>query len=145
MSTFPPDVAYVEAYRAAQDAAQAAGVGAWMVSTGAGVRITTIFFDGEEPQVEGDEFVEIRNETSEGIDLTGWVLVSVRGNQTYRFPVGASMRAGQTCRVYTNEFHPDWCGFNFEEDRSAVWNNGGDAAELRNAAGAIVDRYEYEE
>lgn len=143
VSTFPPDVAYVERYGAAQAEARAEGVGAWTPSASAGVRITTVFFDGAEPQVEGDEYVEFRNESNEVIDLTGWVLVSVRGNQTYSFPAGSLVQPGQACRVYTDEIHPEWCGFNFAYHDSAIWYNGGEAAELRDQSGAIVARWEY--
>jgi len=48
------------------------------------------------------------------------------------------MTTGQVCRVYTNQSHPEWCGFNYSSG-SAIWNNGGDCAYLRNSVGAAID------
>jgi hypothetical protein len=48
------------------------------------------------------------------------------------------MTAGQRCRVYTNEDHPEHCGLNWRSG-SGIWNNGGDKAELRNASGHLID------
>jgi len=52
------------------------------------------------------------------------------------------MQPGQTCRVYTNEYHPDWCGFNFAYE-FAIWDNKGDCAYLRNSWDWLIDDYCY--
>jgi beta-N-acetylhexosaminidase len=52
------------------------------------------------------------------------------------------MEPGQTCRVYTNEYHPEWCGFSYGSG-SAIWNNSGDCADLRDSYGDTVDTYCY--
>ncbi len=107
------------------------------------LRIDTIFFDGDEPRYEGDEYVEFTNASGEVVDLSGWQLISVRGDQRYAFPDGASMTAGQTCRVYTNQDHPEHCGLNWGNASQAIWSNSGDKAELRDASGRLIDWYCY--
>jgi hypothetical protein len=103
------------------------------------IRIDAVFYDGDVPRVESDEYVEITNVTSADVDLTGWRLVSVQGNQEYGFPDGFSMAGGQTCRVYTDEVHPEHCGLSWAWSSSGIWRNSGDKAELRDAAGGLVD------
>ena len=46
------------------------------------------------------------------------------------------------CRVYTNEHHPESCGFSFGSG-SAIWNNKGDYGHLYDASGAEVSTYCY--
>ena len=111
-------------------------------TAGAVIRITTIFFDGLEPVAEGDEYVEFRNDGANPADLSGWLLISLVGDQRFTFPAGVAITPGQTCRVYTDEFHPEWCGLSFESG-VAIWRNSGDEAELRDASGAVIDRYVY--
>ena len=74
------------------------------------------------------------------IQLANWTL-SDAANHVFTFP-SFQIQPGQTCRVYTNENHPEWCGFNYGSG-SAIWNNGGDTATLRNGEGTVVDVYTY--
>jgi len=45
--------------------------------------------------------------------------------------------------VYTNEVHPESCGFNFGHTRSALWANSGECGHLYNPSGAEVSAYCY--
>jgi competence protein ComEC len=103
------------------------------------VVITTIFYDGTGSQ-EPDEYVEIRNDDSQSIQLNGWTL-SDEANHEFKFPAYVMM-PGQVCRIYTNEDHPEWCGFNHSSG-SAIWNNTGDCAYLRDASFALINEYCY--
>ncbi|MFN8422938.1 MAG: lamin tail domain-containing protein [Anaerolineae bacterium] len=112
-------------------------------SPGAGVprtplRITTLYYDGQVPQTEGDEYIEFENVTSGPVSLAGWKVISARGtNQVYAFPASATIDPGpeKRCRVYTNEDHPERaCAFNWGSAQ-AIWSNAGDKAELRDASG----------
>ena len=105
------------------------------------VRITKIFFDGAVPQVESDEYVEIENFENRIIRLGGWELHDAGQTHTYTFPSFA-MNPGQVCRVYTNENHPEWCGFNWGNG-SAIWNNSGDEATLKDSSGTVIDTCSY--
>jgi hypothetical protein len=103
--------------------------------------ITHIFYDGVKGSQEPDEYVEIRNDDDRAIQLSGWTLRD-EANHVFTFP-GHVMEPGQRCRVYTNECHPEWCGFSFHHSGSAIWNNSGDCAELMDSYGTTVDTYCY--
>lgn len=96
------------------------------------VIIGTIFFDGTVGSAEPDEYVEIINQETHAVNVQNWTLRD-NGGKTFTFP-SYNMQPGQVCRVYTNENHPEWCGFNYASG-SAIWNNGGDCATLRDGEG----------
>lgn len=98
------------------------------------VAITGIFANGAGSS-EADEWVAITNQGGSAVDLAGWRLVD-DANHTFPFP-GFGIQPGQTCRVYTNEDHPEWCGFN-QHSNQGIWNNGGDCAHLYDASGTEV-------
>jgi competence protein ComEC len=104
------------------------------------VRIVDIFYDGVQGPAEPDEYVEIQNFDSGPVQLAGWTLRD-NANITFTFPAFV-MAPGQVCRVYTNEDHPEWCGFSYGRG-SAIWNNGGDCGFLRDGANNLVDEYCY--
>ena len=101
--------------------------------------IIDIYVDGAGSQ-EPDEYVEIRNDDFSSIQLQGWTLRDI-ANHVYTFP-SFVMAPDQVCRVYTNENHPTWCSFNYGSG-SAIWNNSGDCAYLRNSSNTLVDDYCY--
>jgi endonuclease YncB( thermonuclease family) len=101
------------------------------------INIVGIFNDGAKSQ-EGDEYVVIRNDDTRAIQLEGWTLNDNQSNHVFTFP-NYEIQPGQECRIYTNEDHPEWCGFNFRNGGSGVWNNDEDMATLRNAEGVMID------
>jgi len=103
------------------------------------VVITRIFADGVKSD-EPDEYVEIQNQGGGVVQLQGWTLRD-KANHIYTFPA-YSMKAGEACRVYTNEKHPEFCGFSYES-RSPIWNNSGDCAYLRDKNGVEVSSFCY--
>ena len=105
------------------------------------VRITEIFFDGAVYRVESDEYVEIKNFDNKVIKLKGWKLHDEGVIHTYTFPA-YDMQPGEVCRVYTNENHPEWCGLNWGNG-SAIWNNDGDEATLKDGSGKEIDTCSY--
>jgi competence protein ComEC len=104
------------------------------------VVITDLFYDGVKGRQEPDEYVEIRNDDDRAIQLSGWTLRDSQ-DHVFTFPDHV-MEPDQVCRVYTNEVHPEWCGFSYGSG-SAIWNNSGDCAELRDGYGDTVDSYCY--
>jgi competence protein ComEC len=94
--------------------------------------IGTIFYNGTVGSAEPDEYVEIINQESYAVNVRNWTLRD-QGGKVFTFP-SYNMQPGQVCRVYTNENHPEWCGFNYASG-SAIWNNGGDCATLRDDQG----------
>ena len=103
------------------------------------VIINDIFFDGAGSS-EPNEYVEIQNVDKKRIQLKDWILHDI-ANHVFTFP-DFVIQPNQTCRIYTNENHPEWCGFNYESG-SAIWNNGGDTAYLRDANGTLIDDYSF--
>lgn len=158
---YPPDTKYQRELDGLQDQAQAESLGLWAAISAptvvppvaesptenppepqAGdVQIVRIFYDGAEPRVEGDEYAEIQNVGGAAVNLQGWRLNAGNPGQDFRFP-GFTMEPGQVCRIYTDEVHPDSCGFSFGSGQ-ALWNNNGDCGYLHNNEGLIVSEYCY--
>lgn len=80
------------------------------------------------------EEVVIKNNSTNSIQLKGYKLVSVKGNQVYTFP-DYLLEAGKTVKVYSGSGSGDlkWTGAN-------MWNNDGDPAELYDLNGNLLDR-----
>jgi beta-lactamase superfamily II metal-dependent hydrolase len=107
----------------------------------ANVQITYIFYDGVVPSVESDEYAQITNQGAGTVNLLGWRLNAGDPGQDFYFP-SFLINPGQSCRVYTNEFHPEYCGFNFGRG-SAIWSNSGDCGYLYDGGGSLVSTYCY--
>ena len=103
------------------------------------IQIVYIFYDGLEWMYEGDEYAKIRNVGGRSLSLSGWRLNAGDVGQNYYFPA-YTMQPGQECRVYTDEYHPESCGFNFGSPE-ALWNNSGDCGYLYNGGGSLVSTY----
>ena len=106
------------------------------------MRIACIFFDGVVPTSESDEYVEIVNMGDAAQNLSGWRLIDKEDGPEFEFP-SWMLGPGESIRVYTNEVHPEWGGFSFENGR-AIWNNNEpDTAELFDQAGDLVSTMSY--
>lgn len=103
------------------------------------VKITSIYYDGQEPRSEGDEYAIIRNVGTTAVNMAGWNLYAGDPGQDFYFP-DFVLRAGAEVRVYTNR---DVAGhFSFGRG-SAVWNNDGDCGYLYDPDGTEVSSYCY--
>ncbi len=107
------------------------------------VQITYIFYDGLAPRVESDEYVQITNLGNQPQDLAGWTLKDIsEGYPSFTFP-SYILAPGESIRVYTNEYHPEWGGFSFEYGK-AIWNNSEpDIAALYDSQDKEVSRKSY--
>ena len=103
------------------------------------VVISYIFFNGVVAQVESDEYAEITNRGGTPVNIGGWRLNAGEPDQNFTFP-SFDLQPGQSCRVYTNELHPESCGFTFGRN-DAIWRNSGDCGALFDTSGAEVSRY----
>ncbi|NBE57116.1 lamin tail domain-containing protein [Streptomyces sp. YC537] len=97
---------------------------------------------GEVKYTQADEFVEIVNRGTAPADISGWILYADDPGQNFTFPPGTVLQPGQRIRIYTNEVHPEWGGFNYGSGRP-IWNDKGDTAHLRDDAGTDVSDYSY--
>lgn len=155
---YPPDTACETMFIQAENIAKANAVGLWAVvptqvpspvptsTTGGGgggavVIIDYIFYDGVVKQVESDEYAVIKNTGSSSVNLSGWRLNADDPGQDFYFP-SYTLNPGESCRVYTNEIHPESCGFSFGKG-SAIWANKGDCGHLYDNTGIEVDEYCY--
>jgi len=101
---------------------------------GGGVEIIGIFYDGAE-EGEADEHVEIKNTGEVAQNLENWTL-SDEANHTYIFPFH-DLELGESIKIYTN------MGTFSYGSGTAIWNNTGDTAYLKDNDGNLVDFYSY--
>lgn len=86
------------------------------------------------------EYIVIKNSGIKPVQLKGWKIVSVLGNQSFIFPTftlkpNSIAKVGDSKRNYDTDFH--WL------DSQGTWNNTkSDPAELYNTNGELVDRYD---
>ncbi|NQW17277.1 MAG: lamin tail domain-containing protein [Chloroflexi bacterium] len=112
-------------------------------TAGPRIEIACVFFDGEVPRSESDEYVEIINSGSASTDLSGWTLIdSADGRPSFAFPA-ITLASGETVRVYTNQLHPESGGLSFGSG-AAIWSNSEpDEATLLNTSGEAVSSASY--
>jgi len=83
------------------------------------------------------EYVVIKNLGTRGVSLTGWTLRDAK-NHIYKFST-FTLGAGKSVAVHTgkgtNTASVRYWGLGWH-----VWNNGGDTAYLRTAAGTLADK-----
>ncbi len=96
------------------------------------VVIADVFYDGVVPMVESDEYVELKNNGSEDVDLKGYRISGSKGDETFVFP-SYVLGTGESVKVYTNQGD-----LNFGSDQ-AIWNNSGETVYLYSADGALAD------
>ena len=68
------------------------------------VQISDIFYDGTKGSHEPDEYVEIANVGAQPVNMDGWVLHDIYGDQKFTWH-GYTLPAASKIRVYTNEVH----------------------------------------
>jgi micrococcal nuclease len=138
--SWPPDTACDSTFAAAENIAKTENLGIWASGAGStwmdtSVMITDIHYAGT-GQTEPDEYVQIENIGTTDVQLMGWTLTDNQDNK-FVFPE-FQLRVGMICRIYTNDSHEEMCSFSFDFSESAIWNNGGDCAILRDAHGTLV-------
>ena len=82
------------------------------------------------------EIVAIKNNGNEAVNLQGWQLISVEGNQVFNFP-NMNVAPGKTIYV-TSGSDAKSSSNSLEWTKKQIWLNAGDAAQLKNAKGEIV-------
>lgn len=110
-------------------------------ATSGNVIISSIFYDGIVTRVESDEYAEITNIGGSSVNLSGWRLNADDAGQDFIFP-SFELQPGQSCRIYTNEAHPETCGFSFNSGR-AIWRNTGECGHLFDETGVEVSTWCY--
>ncbi|TGA83824.1 lamin tail domain-containing protein [Streptomyces sp. MZ04] len=106
------------------------------------IAITTVNYKGKVKYTQADEYVEIINRGTLPGNISGFVLGADDPGQDFTFPPGTILQPGQRIRIYTNQNHPQWGGFNYGSGRP-IWNDKGDTAVLRDPNGQQVSDYSY--
>jgi hypothetical protein len=86
------------------------------------------------------EYVTIENVGKTSIDISGWIIISVKGQQRFTFPDGYVLETGQQCKLTSGDLKDTG---DFTMANTTIWNNSSkDPAELYNDRGELVDRFE---
>ena len=104
------------------------------------VGITYIEYDPPGADLAG-EYVRFQNNTHQAITMTGWQLEDGARKHTYTFPA-FTLPAGATVVLWTKTGTNE-AGNLYWGNRAAIWNNTGDTAVLRDAAGTEISRFSY--
>jgi len=92
------------------------------------------------------EHVVVANEGTVPQELTGWLLRSATGGQTYSFPAGFVLAAGATVNVHSGSGDPAALNHppsDLFATRSNVWRNEGDIGQLIDPTGRAVSERRY--
>ncbi|WP_195430850.1 cell wall-binding repeat-containing protein [Clostridium sp. D46t1_190503_E9] len=89
------------------------------------IRITNVDLD--------KEIVTLKNYTNTDINMTGWKLVSVEGNQVFDFPSGYIMKANSQITIASGKSTGT-----LKWTSAYIWNNEGDRAELYDSSNKLV-------
>jgi predicted extracellular nuclease len=88
-----------------------------------------------------EEYIEIKNTSSNSVSLDGWKIKEDANGLVYNFS-DVSIGGGKTIRVYTR-IGQDTSSALFWNRTEEVWKDNGDTAYLRDAENDIVDTYQY--
>jgi hypothetical protein len=135
-TAYPPDTSCQVLFNSARTQAQSDGVGIWQatptVPVGSSQALIEIIAVNKE-----EEYVDIQNIGNQTQNLSGWYLVSERGNQTCY--LSGNIGPGEVLRIWAGSSNSGGfsCGFG-----TYIWNNSeSDPAVLYNAQGTQVSRY----
>ena len=149
--TIQPNVKYQDLILEAQKQAQSNCEGLWEnlcknTKETSCIKISKIFPNapGDDNKNKNGEWIEIKNNCQNNIDLNNWMLKDSSSNNKYIFS-NFILNSGKSVKIYSG------CGKNNEselywqcpEGKYAIWNNSGDQAFLYDANGNLVDTYKY--
>lgn len=87
---------------------------------------------------EQAETARITNTSAHPLELAGWKLISVRGNQVFdQFPAGLVLNPGDSLTVTSGPTAKQGTGF-LRWTQQNIWSNTGDPGQLIDRDGNIV-------
>ena len=137
--TVPPDVKYAAYFRKFESEARENNKGLWGLneknqilqdSVAKSVYIQSVDLRKEE--------VVIKNTSSKNIDMSGWKILSERGNQTFFFPKGFILKAGAKVSVLSGKGAEGDGVKTLKWTNFYIWNNEGDPAKLFDCNAKLV-------
>ncbi len=87
------------------------------------------------------EIVVIENKSSKVVNMTGWKLISEKGNQIYEFPTGYVLGIGKSVEVVSGKGATGNGTSKLLWTTGNIWNNDGDPGALVDSTGKEVSRY----
>ncbi|MCT4631664.1 MAG: lamin tail domain-containing protein [Firmicutes bacterium] len=70
--------------------------------------------------------------------MTKWKVVSVTGNQTFHFPEGYILKAGETIKIVSGRGSKGNGIDTLKWSGSYIWNNDGDPCDLYDGNGLLI-------
>ena len=86
------------------------------------------------------ELVKVKNNSSEAVNLNGWQLISVEGDQVFYFP-NITLQLGETISISSGPDAKESDAI-LKWTNKQIWLNTGDAAKLVNTKGEVVSEFE---
>jgi len=132
--TIQPNVKYSDIFLIFEREAREALIGLWTVLPVQ--EATDVFIEHVDLRTDT---VTIRNNSSSPVDVSGWTLVSERGNQRFTFLTNTIIQPNDTIKIVSG---PDATAVENKIlwTKSNIWNNDGDPAVLLDALGKEVSR-----
>ncbi|MCM3784958.1 stalk domain-containing protein [Neobacillus mesonae] len=140
--TYQPNVRWVDLFTALVANARSNNRGLWAYDgeVGSAVKGTTGKLVIEKVDY-ANEIVTIKNKDSKTINLTGWKLVSVKGNQVYNFPDGYTLAPGKTVYVTSGKNAKEAAGYLKWTTANVHNNDENDPAKLYDMNGKLISSY----
>lgn len=95
-------------------------------------------------QHEGDDEVVVIQNAGLAQDMTGWRLISGRGEQTFAFPPGFVIMSDSEVRVHSGPAAAATTPNDLMWTRRHIWRNEGDVVSLLDAEGNVISAFHYE-
>jgi len=134
--TIAPNVKYADMFLKFEREARSGGKGLWATVAPIVKPVTGIVIASVDLRAES---VTIENRSTNGINVSGWVLISEIGDQRFTFPVGTVIPAGASIAVVSGPDATAEAG-RLLWTRTNIWNNDGDPAVLLDDEGREVSR-----
>jgi len=135
--TVPPNVKYSAMFLKFEQEARNAGRGLWAPAAPIGGTTLGVVIASVDRR---DEIVTITNNSSQNVDISGWVLVSEVGNQRFTFPARTVIAANASISVVSGPSATAGTG-RLVWSTAHIWNNEGDPAVLIDAADREISRF----
>lgn len=141
VTTFPPDVKYTDYFIKFQWEAREAGKGLWgdeKTATPPVMEASSVIIENIDLNTE---VVTLKNTSNTEVNISGWKLISEKGNQVFTFPAGTVIPAGKALKVVSGPKAQTGPGV-LVWTKNYIWNNDGDPGVLYDAQGKLASRLE---
>ncbi|RKD30865.1 hypothetical protein BET03_13295 [Thermohalobacter berrensis] len=91
-----------------------------------------------------NEIVLIKNKSKADVDLSGWKLISVKGDQIFNFPKGFMLKGNSTIKIVSGSYNKNLVKDNKDVliwTKDYIWNNKGDKGKLIDKYGRVISEY----